>query len=331
VHVPRHFATIWHCGGVFLRQICHPLPLDKTLDRLESRGLATPVLQSTTNVYRIGPIMHTTATCPGPGAEPYPARVRELIESPSCQKCSWQLSTSVGKLLQLASWWFSLADLTEHELPPTWRSAMLLHAACGSPARLTLDASSTHLDVLDPLRRQVLARADMARAAALAHQGVASLHRSVAALGYEHQVSASQARQFATWAAETGTLQLRRSSNDVWDEGLAAALGPCVQVLATPRAAPLTWATSMVDATSVLAASEFIPHVILSGLSNGVLTGSIPELTAAGLVQLGFDVVPAPQCPQGVLVMAAQLFDQSRATELGDLATALAAANAITS
>ena len=171
----------------------------------------------------------------------------------------------------------------------------------------------------------------MARAAAIAHPGVASLHRSVAALGYEHQVSASQARQFATWAAETGTLQLRRSSNDVWDEGLAAALGPCVQVLATPRAAPLTWATSMVDATSVLAASEFIPHVILSGLSNGVLTGSIPELTAAGLVQLGFDVVPAPQCPQGVLVMAAQLFDQSRATELGDLATALAAANAITS
>ncbi len=332
MHVPRHFASIWHGEGVFLIQLARPAPLETTLDRLESRGLAKPILDSTVTVVPSGPVLHTVhARCINRGALSRQATVRELVQSPACRNCSWQSASSQGKVLSLASWWFALADLTACELDRSWRTAMLLHAATGPAALAVVGASSEHASALDPLRRQVVSRATEAVDQARSLHGDEVLHSNLAALAYAHPVTPSQSREFSKWAVSTATMARASGLHHAWNNGLRSSLGPPVQVLATRVSASLAWAQSFTDSSDISAMSEFYPSVLLTPLSRDVATGCLPELTAAGLVQLGFDVVAARGVAPGVLEMAAQLFDASRATELGDLGTALAAALSITS
>lgn len=331
MHLPRRFATIWHYLGVLLRQITHPVTLQQAHDRLVARNIAHPVLATKVLVHKVGPLLHTSQRCAHNTSAPCHVTVSEVIASPKCQHCSWESSTSFGKLLTLAAWWFAIIDLTEHELAPTWRNAMLLDAATKSAALLPLNVNAAHVSALDPLRRQVTDKAKAASASALARNGIEPLHRALAAFAYSHPVPPSQARGFAKWAANTGVLQPLMGETPQWDAGLASSLGQPMQVLAVNTAAPLKWAQNMLDASVIVAASEFYPQALLTPLTHGVYRGVLPELTARGLAELGFDIVVAAEISTATLEMTAQLFDPTHQTELGDLETAFLAASAVTS
>lgn len=316
---------------MLLRQITRPISLQQAHDRLVARGIAQPVLSAKVLVHKVGPLLHTSQRCVHNTAAPCHVTVSEIIASPKCQHCSWESSTSFGKLLTLAAWWFAIIDLTEHELAPTWRNAMLLDAATRSAAFSPFNINSAHVGALDPLRRQVADKAKAASDAAMARNGIEPLQRSLAAFAYPHPVPPSQARGFAKWAANTGVLQPRLGETPQWDAGLASSLGQPVQVLAVLTAAPLKWAQNLLEPSDIVAASEFYPHALLSPLTHGVLHGVLPELTARGLAELGYDIVCAAVISPATLEMTAQLFDPTHQTELGDLETAFLAASAVTS
>ncbi len=312
---------------MLLASILHPTPLESTHERLVSRRLAASTLSVPITGHQNGPLFHTVARCGGVISTPASTLVGELLGKPECPRCRWTENTHQGRLLTLASWWYSILD---SQLPtPSWRSALLYHAATSSSSLTQFNLNPGVLSNLAPLRSQVQTKVFDLVDSSIAVSGIEKLHRSLAALALPAVVTPDRSRTFARWSASTAALRPSVGQEIDWEMQLHTAVHSPVTFLATLLNKPMPWAAPFLEADEFVAITEFYPAVLTTPLANGVLTGSLPPASLAGLAALGFVVVPTQGASRAVLEMTSQLFDPHQQTELANLQTAFEAACAI--
>lgn len=312
---------------MLLDSILHQTPLETTHERLVSRRLAASTLSVPITGHQNGPLFHTVARCGGVISTPSTALVGELLNKPECPRCRWTENTHQGRLLTLASWWYSILD---SQLPtPSWRSALLYHASTSSSSLSKFNLNPGVLSNLAPLRSQVQTKVFDLIDSSIAVSGIEKLHRSLAALALPAIVTPDRSRSFARWSAFTAALRPTIGQETDWEMQLHTAVHSPVTFLATLSNKPMPWASPFLDPEEFTAITEFYPAVLTAPLANGVLTGSLPPASLAGLASLGFVVVPTKGASRAVLEMASQLFDPNQLTELSNLQTAFDAASAI--
>lgn len=312
---------------MLLAHILRKTPLETTYERLVSRRLASTVLSLPMTGHQNGPLFHTVSRCGGVMSSPSSTLVADLLDKPECPRCKWTENTQQGRLLSLASWWFAILD---EPLPaPSWRTAMLYHSATASASLARFHLNPGALSNLAPLRAQVQTKVFALIDSTIALSGIERLHRSLAALALPATVTPDRSRAFARWAASTAALRPGLAHETDWEMQLYTTLQDPVTFLATPSNKPMPWAAPFLEEDEFAAVLEFYPAVLTTPLANGVVTGSLPAASIAGLGSLGYEVVATPGVPRPVLEMASQLFDPSHETELSSLLTAFEAARAI--